>query len=99
LVGSAPTVQLDARGPPQGLLQHLNNYTYILSSFSLPVPTDVEETDTLGFFELLEQEKALAEMAKMLEQKKIYPIAPDGMISFNYSHLKIIILLLLRFYS
>lgn len=39
---------------------------------------DVEETNTLGFFELLEQEKAQAEMKKMLAKKKLHPIAPDG---------------------
>ena len=39
---------------------------------------DIEETNTLGFFELIEQEKAQAEMKKMLEKKKLYPVAPDG---------------------
>ena len=42
------------------------------------VESDVEESDALGFFESIEQEKAKAEMAKMLEKKKIYTIAPDG---------------------
>lgn len=58
------------------------------SLFCLLAPTDVEETEVLGFFESLEKERAEAEMAKMLEQKKIYPIAPDGKMSLNYSHLK-----------
>lgn len=40
--------------------------------------TDVDTTDTLGFFESLEKEKAQAELAKALEKKKLYPIAPDG---------------------
>ncbi|UJR31150.1 hypothetical protein I4U23_018657 [Adineta vaga] len=43
-------------------------------------PTDMEETDVLGFFEQLEHEKAQAERTKLLEQKKVYPIAPDGYI-------------------
>ncbi|CAF3087081.1 unnamed protein product [Rotaria sp. Silwood2] len=44
------------------------------------ISTEVEEPDVLGFFEALEQEKAQAEMAKMLEKKKLCPIAPDALI-------------------
>jgi hypothetical protein len=44
---------------------------------------DLEESDVLGFFELLEHEKAQAEMAKMLAKKKLYPIAPDGKFLFT----------------
>jgi hypothetical protein len=51
--------------------------------FCFSVSKDVEESDALGFFESLEQEKAQAEMAKMLKKKKKYPIAPDGKISFH----------------
>ncbi|CAF2154637.1 unnamed protein product [Rotaria magnacalcarata] len=44
------------------------------------VLTDVDDADTLGFFELLEKERAEAEMAKLLEKSKNYPIAPDALI-------------------
>ncbi|CAF1143690.1 unnamed protein product [Adineta ricciae] len=44
------------------------------------IPTDVEETDVLGFFEQIEHDQAQAERAKLLAQKKVYPIAPDGYI-------------------
>ncbi|CAF4622067.1 unnamed protein product [Rotaria sp. Silwood1] len=55
--------------------------TVQLDSNAIPkVSTDVEETDVLGFFEALEQEKAQAEMAKMLEKRKLCPIAPDALI-------------------
>lgn len=57
----------------------------------------MEETETLGFFEAIEHERAQAEMAKMLAKKKIYPIAPDGnnplrlillgMLSIDHYHL------------
>ncbi|CAF0778709.1 unnamed protein product [Adineta steineri] len=44
------------------------------------VPQDVEETDPFDFFQAIEQKRIEAEMARRLEEKKIYPIAPDGFI-------------------
>jgi hypothetical protein len=51
-----------------------------LTYFSFSAPSDVEGSEAFGFFEVLEQEKARDEMAKLLEKKKICPIAPDGKI-------------------
>lgn len=45
----------------------------------LPVaPVTTDDIEVLGFFESLEHDRIQAERAKLLEQKKVYPIAPDG---------------------
>lgn len=69
------------------------NFTIYFCFFS--VSNDIQESNTLGFFESIEQEKAQAEMAKMLAKKKLYPIAPDGKISQSSSYLTLIYLLAL----
>jgi hypothetical protein len=62
----------------------------VISTFDLFVlaPVTMEETEVMGFFESLEQEKAQAERAKLLAQKKVYPIAPDGNTCFRQFHAK-----------
>ncbi len=66
-------------------------FSYIIY-FCFSVSEDVQEPDSLGFFELLEKEKAEAEMAKKLEKEKMYPIAPDGKILSTLNNIFIYIL-------